>query len=91
MAIQGLRFIHDAGVIHMDLKPANVFVTGEGRFKIGDFGMASIWPRPTNPAGASPALDTFEREGDKVYLAPEVLQGKYGKEADIFRYVSWVP
>lgn len=29
----------------------------------------------------------FEREGDKVYLAREVLQGTYGKAADIFRWV----
>jgi mitosis inhibitor protein kinase SWE1 len=27
----------------------------------------------------------FEREGDKLYLAPEILQGRYGKAADIFR------
>ncbi|KAI0046235.1 kinase-like protein [Auriscalpium vulgare] len=74
----GLHFIHDAGVIHLDLKPANVFITGEGRFKIGDFGMASLWPR------AALAPDGFEREGDKVYLAPEVLQGRYGKAADMF-------
>jgi len=79
---QGLRFIHDAGVIHLDLKPANIFVTGQGRFKIGDFGMASLWPRPAGAGSGS-----FEREGDKLYLAPEVLQGKYGKAADIFRYV----
>ncbi|KAG1788014.1 uncharacterized protein HD556DRAFT_1405954 [Suillus plorans] len=71
----GLRFIHEAGIIHLDLKPANIFLTREGRFKIGDFGMASVWPRP---GGA------FEREGDKVYLAREVLQGTYGKAADIF-------
>ncbi|TFK54108.1 hypothetical protein OE88DRAFT_1805907 [Heliocybe sulcata] len=75
----GLRFIHDHGVIHLDLKPANILVTGEGRFKICDFGMASIWPRPANALGGA-----FEREGDKVYLAPEVLQGRYGKAADIF-------
>jgi mitosis inhibitor protein kinase SWE1 len=67
-------------VIHLDLKPANIFVTGEGRFRIGDFGMASLWPRRVGDDG-------FEREGDREYLAPEVLQGRYGKEADIFRCV----
>lgn len=30
----------------------------------------------------------FEREGDKMYLAAEVLQGRYGKETDIFRWVK---
>lgn len=29
--------------------------------------------------------NVFEREGDKLYLAPEVLQGRYGKAADMFR------
>jgi mitosis inhibitor protein kinase SWE1 len=67
----GLRFIHESGVIHLDLKPANIFLTQEGRFKIGDFGMASLWPRAS---GGSP-------------LAREVLQGTYGRAADIFRYV----
>lgn len=84
--LQGLEFIHNSGVIHLDLKPANIFVTGEGRFKIGDFGMASLWPRPKKADGSFEG-GAFEREGDKVYLAPEVLQGNYGKEADIFRYV----
>jgi mitosis inhibitor protein kinase SWE1 len=76
-------------VIHLDLKPANIFVTGEGRFKIGDFGMASLWPRPKAQVenGAFIGGDSFEREGDKLYLAPEVLQGQYGKAADIFRQV----
>ncbi|KZT19079.1 hypothetical protein NEOLEDRAFT_1183715 [Neolentinus lepideus HHB14362 ss-1] len=76
----GLRFIHDHGVIHLDLKPANILVTGEGRFKICDFGMASVWPRPLSELEGG----AFEREGDKVYLAPEVLQGRYGKAADMF-------
>ncbi|KAJ7783329.1 other/WEE protein kinase [Mycena metata] len=88
----GLQFIHGAGVIHLDLKPSNIFVTGEGRFKIGDFGMASVWPRPrprTTSSGTPEAESVgfgFEREGDKVYLAPEVLQGEYGKAADVFSF-----
>lgn len=84
--LQGLDFIHNAGVIHLDLKPANIFVTEDGRFKIGDFGMASLWPRPVRKdSTGSNETASFEREGDKLYLAPEVLQGKYGKAADIFR------
>lgn len=82
---QGLDFIHNAGVIHLDLKPANIFITGEGRLKIGDFGMASVWPRPVRK-DSNTKRESFEREGDKLYLAPEVLQGRYGKAADIFRY-----
>ncbi len=51
--------------------------------------MASFWPRPVSPIHPS-ASSTFrsagfDREGDKMYLAAEVLQGQYGKEADIFR------
>lgn len=55
-----------------------MFVTIEGRIRIGDFGMAARWPR----AGTEP--DEFEREGDRDYMAPEILQGVYGFEADVF-------
>ena len=75
--------MHNAGVIHLDLKPANIFITAEGCFKLGDFGLASVWPRPKDDT--SPGQASFEREGDKLYLASEVLQGRYGTAADIFR------
>lgn len=48
--------------------------------------MASLWPRATGGSPLGVSLGGFEREGDKVYLAREVLQGTYGKAADIFRY-----
>ncbi|OLL22103.1 Mitosis inhibitor protein kinase wee1 [Neolecta irregularis DAH-3] len=71
----GLQHIHDNGVIHLDLKPANIFITFEGTLKIGDFGMATKWPAPRN----------IEREGDREYIAPEILScQQYDKPADIF-------
>ncbi|KAF8894202.1 kinase-like domain-containing protein, partial [Gymnopilus junonius] len=34
----GLNFLHAIGIIHMDLKPENIFVNEEGNCAIGDFG-----------------------------------------------------
>ncbi|MCJ1386961.1 hypothetical protein MMC17_010090 [Xylographa soralifera] len=70
----GLKHIHDSGIIHLDLKPANVLITFEGVLKIGDFGMATSWPAPPG----------IEGEGDREYIGPEILMGQYDKPADIF-------
>jgi predicted Ser/Thr protein kinase len=37
-----LDFAHDNGVLHLDIKPANVLVARDGRVKVADFGMAEL-------------------------------------------------
>ncbi|KAI8938602.1 hypothetical protein NX059_004475 [Plenodomus lindquistii] len=72
--LMGLQFIHESGYIHLDLKPANILIDFEGGLKIADFGLASRWPAPKHIDG----------EGDRHYLAPEALSGRFDKPADVF-------
>ncbi|KAH7149267.1 hypothetical protein B0J13DRAFT_301571 [Dactylonectria estremocensis] len=70
----GLKEIHQAGFMHLDLKPANILVTFEGTLKIGDFGLAQ---ECTSAHGV-------DVEGDREYMAPEMLKGKVGQSGDVF-------
>ncbi|CAI5757002.1 unnamed protein product [Candida verbasci] len=74
--LTGLNFIHHKNYLHLDLKPANIFITFEGQLKIGDFGLATKLP----------ILESdFDLEGDINYIAPELINDKiYTPFADIF-------
>nr|CAG8442768.1 11313_t:CDS:2 [Entrophospora candida] len=73
----GLKHIHESNIIHNDLKPGNVFITKNDRLKIGDFGLATHWPVRMG----------FDKEGDRVYLAGEILsESRNDKPADIFSF-----
>jgi mitosis inhibitor protein kinase SWE1 len=96
--------MHSNGVIHFDIKPANILISATGALKIGDFGLATRWPR-VDPVvilegsglGGSAIMvgngsstggkEKLEREGDRVYMPPEMLRGLFVMAADIFSYV----
>ena len=42
MLAQGLDFLHNAGVLHLDIKPDNIYIDGDLRLRIGDFGVAVL-------------------------------------------------
>ncbi|POV97514.1 hypothetical protein PSTT_15001 [Puccinia striiformis] len=46
---QAVAFMHSSGVLHLDIKPANIFITAHGGLKVGDFGLAQRWTR-INPS-----------------------------------------
>ena len=67
---QALQVSHKAGVIHRDVKPANVFVLDGGGVKLLDFGVAK-------PLRDDPGLSaTGTVPGTPAYLAPEILMGR---------------
>jgi len=66
-AADGLEVAHRAGIVHRDVKPGNVFVTGDGDVKLLDFGIASV----ANEA----ALTGGDLLGTAAYLAPERVLG----------------
>ena len=76
--VEGFEHAHEKGVIHRDLKSANVMITPAGRVKILDFGLAKrLISEELGQATRSQVSLTEERTvaGTLPYLAPETLQG----------------
>jgi dienelactone hydrolase len=68
-AAQGLAKAHEAGIIHRDVKPANMMVTRDGVVKIVDFGVAKL------TGGDTSATQTATIVGTARYMSPEQIDG----------------
>ncbi|MFD6110471.1 serine/threonine-protein kinase [Streptomyces yangpuensis] len=67
--LAALRSAHESGVLHRDVKPANVLIANDGRVVLSDFGIASL-------EGSSVITMTGEVVGSPEFLAPERASGR---------------
>ena len=66
----GLQAVHDAGIVHRDLKSANVMIDGQGIVRLMDFGIAK------SSGGGESLTVTGQIVGTPEYMSPEQIRGE---------------
>lgn len=75
-----LEAAHKRGIIHRDVKPANIFVSPRGEVKVLDFGLAKLLSANVESALGANIDETRAFVGTLPYMSPEQLQGKQTDE-----------
>ncbi len=73
---KALEICHKKNIIHRDIKPQNIFISDNGDYKLGDFGIARTMEKTTGG---------MSKKGTYKYMAPEVFRGEdYDSTVDIY-------
>lgn len=76
---EGLNYLHRRGVLHRDIKAANILVSSTGQLKLADFGLARFFAKRGKPDYTNRVITIW-------YRSPELLLGEtqYGPAVDIW-------
>jgi Tol biopolymer transport system component len=87
---EGLEAAHEKGIVHLDLKPANVKITPDGKAKVLDFGLARSVDRASNPLISEMPTETAAPgtiSGTAAYMSPEQARGQpVDRRADVWAF-----
>uniref|UniRef100_UPI0035C983BB serine/threonine-protein kinase n=1 Tax=uncultured Amnibacterium sp. TaxID=1631851 RepID=UPI0035C983BB len=82
---EALEYVHEIGIVHRDVKPANVLLVSSGdgggrlRAKLADFGLATVQDEDRLDGGD-------QTHGTPAYLSPEQVLGEHvGPESDVYQ------
>lgn len=81
--MEGLEYLHEQGIIHQDIKPANIYLTEDGTPILLDFGVAASQSRDLAPGAGT---------GSEGYAAPEqhIAGGSIGPWTDIYSLAATI-
>ena len=84
-----LAAIHKAGIVHQDIKPANIFLTPSGVAKVLDFGIATWIGGPSTGLVSSPPSAAGPVLGSPNYVSPDrLLRRPADPRSDLFSFGS---